>query len=65
MNFERMGDQLEVTIRDDNFRKIYHREVGIHNKKELEKVLIELKHKGIDFIKIVRTKMISDSDWFS
>lgn len=62
--FERHGDIIEVVIRDSSFTKIFEKEASVHNRKELEKLLYELKSKGVDLVGIIRKKMITDSDWF-
>ena len=58
------GDKLQVIIRDTSFKKTYQREVNTGNKKELESLLKDLKHKGVDLIGIIRKKMIIDNGWF-
>ncbi len=58
------GDRLEVIIRDTSFKKTYQREVNTGNRKELESLLKELKHKGVDLIEVIRKKIISDNGWF-
>ncbi len=58
------GDRLEVIVRDSSFRKIFQKEVNTGNKKELESLLKDLKNKGIDFIGLIRKKMMSDNGWF-
>ena len=58
------GDKLQVIIRDTSFKKTYQREVNTGNKKELESLLKDLKHKGVDLIGLIRKKMISDNGWF-
>ena len=58
------GDKLEVIIRDTSFKKTYQREVNTGNRKELESLLKELKHKGVDLIEVIRKKIISDNGWF-
>ncbi len=58
------GDKLQVIIRDTSFNKIYQREVNTGNRKELESLLKDLKHKGVDLIGLIRKKMISDNGWF-
>lgn len=62
--FDRHGDKIEVIVRDSSFKKIYQKEVGVGNTKELESLLEDLKNKGIDLIKIIKRKMINNSDWF-
>ena len=58
------GDELEVIIRDTSFKKIFQKKVNIGNKKELEDLLKDLKHKGVDLIGLIRKKIISDNGWF-
>lgn len=58
------GDELEVIIRDTSFKKIFQKKVNIGNKKELEELLKDMKHKGVDLIGLIRKKMISDNGWF-
>ena len=58
------GDKLQVIIRDTSFKKIYQREVNTGNRKELESLLKDLKHKGVDLIGLIRKKMINDNRWF-
>jgi len=64
ISFDRHGDTIEVVIRDSSFKKTYQNEVNITNRKGLEDLLIDLKNKGVDFIGIIRRKMIEDSEWF-
>jgi len=65
VRFDRFGDTIEVIIRDPNFSKIFKKQVSINNKKELEMLLKDLRNKGVDFIGIIKRKMISGSDdWF-
>ena len=58
------GDKLEVIIRDTSFKKIYQREVNTGNRKELESLLKDLKHKGVDLIGLVIKKTREGSGWF-
>lgn len=58
------GDELEVIIRDTSFKKIFQKKVNTGNKKELEGLLKDLKAKGVDFIGLIRKKMINDNGWF-
>ncbi len=58
------GDKLQVIIRDTSFKKIYQREVNTGNRKELESLLKDLKHKGVDLIGLIRKKMRTDNGWF-
>ncbi len=63
-SFDRYGDKLEVIIRDSSFRKLFRREININNSKDLERLLIDLKDKGVDIIGLIKKKMIDDSGWF-
>ena len=53
-----------MIIRNSSFVKTYHKEVNANNKKELELLLKDLKNKGVDFIGIVKKRMIDNSGWF-
>jgi len=64
VSFDRHGDKLEVIIRDSSFKKIYQKEVSITDRKELEILLKDLKHKGVDLIGLVIKKTSEGSGWF-
>ena len=64
IRFERHGDKIEVIVRNSSFIKLFHREVSLSNRKELERLLIDLKDKGADLIGIIRKRMLDGSGWF-
>lgn len=65
VQFIRSQDVMQVIIRDSSFNKIFDRTVNTTNKKDLENLLEDLKHKGVDLIAIIKNKMINGDDWFS
>lgn len=66
IRFDRMGDKLEVIIRDANWNPIYKKEVNIHDKQELQTLLKDLKNKGIDLLAIIKNdlKQEGHTEWF-
>ncbi len=64
VSFDRHGDKLEVIIRDSSFKKIYQKEVSITDRRELEVLLKDLKHKGVDLIGLIIKKTKGGTDWF-
>ena len=64
VSIRKEGDILEVIIRNQSYVKTFHKKVRVNEKKDLEELSIDLKNKGIDLIKIIKNKMITDSDWF-
>ena len=55
---------LQAIIRED-FNRIYEGEANIDNDKQLLKLLVNLKHKGVDLFKIMERGIVDEDDgWF-
>lgn len=52
---------LQAIIRED-FNRIYEGEANIDNDKQLLKLLVNLKHKGVDLFKIMERGIIDEDD---
>lgn len=48
LDFKRRGDHIEVKLMDEGFHTFYKKNVGVHNKKDLRKLITDLDSFGIN-----------------